>query len=271
MSAWDKPIESSKKSFTKTQWYIWSSGYNYMRIISEPHIVDTHYIMNSTVKCLGRDECPVCKDNKNLWIEFGKEAKNHGLVSTSTRVFFNVLDRTVGKVCPNADCGVEVKKVRGSFPSSCPKCNTLLTNVEAKKLNLPRVVQISSNVFNDLILKIRSEVQDGNGNPLPLTAYDIVFNSVGEGKERRSAPEVPEVINTEEVAFDSEKLADLSTCYLNFTASEILSLRQGVTVKDIFAARKGTSVVVKDPEVDNEVNRESIKNRIASLLTQDEE
>jgi hypothetical protein len=243
MSAWNKPIEkkSSGRDFKKTRFYVWASGHNFFRVAGEPEIVDTHFIQGTSVKCLGKDVCPFCIDNRKLWAEFGKESKNHGYNNISTRVYFNVIDRNIGKICPNEECGYDVKKSRGVVPTSCPKCNTLLASVESKRLDVIRVVNISSATFNEWVTDILPQVTDADGNMLDIHLYDSVFNSVGEKQDRRSKPEVPETLNTDPVDVNSEDLYDLSGSYLTLTADEIRDLRSGMSVRDIFAARKAST------------------------------
>lgn len=271
MSAWDQPVErTTQGNFKKNKWYSWATGYNFMRILGEPHFVATHRINGWEVKCLG-DDCPVCQDNARLWTEFGREAPKHdGFLQTSRKAYFNVIDRTVGKICPNTECGVEVKKVRGAFPTACPKCSTMLVSVEPQKLNIIRIVGVSANpntvdkktgevtrygAFNKIV-NVRSQILDENGDPRSFDTYDFCFNSVGEGMERRSEPEVPETLNIEPVEYNVEDLFDLSRCYTTLTADEIQQARRGVQFRDIFAARK-TAVSEEQLPWNNEVSEEA--------------
>jgi hypothetical protein len=195
-----------------------------------------HYLNNAYVLCL-EDECPICKNNFKLMTEFPDNFREvKGWSRRNERYAVNVLDRTMVKICPS--CGTEIKKESGTFPAICTKkgCNAVIANVPETKLDKVKVIS-KGPTFKDQIVALNTSVLDDVGNPIPITNYDITVNIKGTGKETVMTL-IPYPNKNEPVDIDESKLYDLTKTVLTLTAPELVELQQGISVKDILAARK---------------------------------
>lgn len=258
-------------TFKKLDYFLQEPGKHYIRFLEpteEAAILPSHYFprgqTGTSLQCLGED-CPVCKNNRRLWLENpGKKWKDiEGLVSLSDRIAINVLDRTMVKVCPKTECQAEVKAgFTGRFPDTCPYCNSILNQVVAKESGKVKVLSIPPTV-SDLVNQLEVAQLDEAGNPVPVTSYDFELLVVQKGKKRETTPQVArercDVITVPEDVF-----FDTSRAVIRLELPEMEDFLKGTSLKDIFAkksAEKTTEAAESDAVVPADVAE-----RVKSIL-----
>jgi hypothetical protein len=210
-----------------------------------PYSVDSHFFNNSkaSVECLG-DECPVCEINRKIYAtnpeDFRDDPNYH---ARSVRFFVNVLDRTPAKICPN--CSKEVKSLNSP---SCPSCNSFITAVEAKPLNKVKILGKGVQLFEQLN-SIEASVLGQDGSPLGLSNYDLTLVPSGSGKKTTITP-IPDKSANDVIDLGDKTLFDLTKAIIKLTREEMIDLQKGISIKDIFTARKATKPeVTAGPDV----------------------
>lgn len=235
-----------RQTFEKTNFLDLDYGMHVVRLIEKPTVIFTHYVPSKgSFRCLGED-CPVCKNNDGLRREHGSEAyKMPGWNSAQERHYVNILDRTMVKVCPN--CGNEVKKnIMFQYPPQCPKCNTFVTEVVETVSNKVKMVNLSPKVIKQLA-EYQKNILDENKEPLGIMNFDVVLMVTKQvdksGKEKKDIVALPkDPIDKTEINFDEleEFKYDPFNSVINLTVEEVISLLSGVSMKDIFTARKAS-------------------------------
>lgn len=253
-------FESKKVAFMNTQ-----EGTHRIRILEPDYKeVPTHYFPyhKTTVACLGED-CPVCANNKKLSMQISdwKELSKHPQYNRVTaRFYINVLDKTPHKVCA---CGVEYFNYQGVF---CPKCNEQLP--EAKPLNKVKVLAKGKTLFQDM-QAIEGAILDEQGNPIGLQNYDL--NIIVRGTQRDTTYTViADSGSIEPVNMEGLTLFPLENAIIRLTAEEMLEAQRGVSLKDIFTARKAKEPKLQPEEVQqvSEEVRSEVSAKVNSLFNQ---
>lgn len=245
MSFADTVINKGYKSDRKKNEFMQTGqGAHTIRILQpQAKTYPTHFFKATftTVLCL-EDECPICANNRSLWNQFDKEAKKQsGYNPRQYRFYVNVLDKTLAKTCEK--CGTEYKDTRNTI---C-KCGEVLP--DAKPLNKVKILNKGTTLRDDLD-SIDKAIQDNNGEPLGLVNYDIVLMVSGTGNDTKTTP-VPKTDATEPVPEDLE-LFDLEKVVIRLEPSEMLETQRGISLKDIFTARKNKEEMVFEPAVSQE-------------------
>jgi len=206
-----------------------------------------------TVKCL-EDECPVCDNNRRILMENKDNFRDvPGWAPKSKRWVFNVLDRSLVKVCPNKECALPVKKSGEAFPPACPTCGAFLTNVQIEPYN--KVALMSCGVtLAEQLNQIEASVQDESGNVLGWTSYDINLIVTGSGRKKVVTP-IPTRHN-DVVEVPADQLADAAMATLALSSNEIIDLLKGVSLKDIFTARKSGKVDESTEEAIDDISED---------------
>lgn len=238
-----------KRGFTsdrkKNEFMQVGQGAHTIRVLNEQaKTYPTHFFKNTytTVLCL-EDECPICNNNRSLWQQFDKEAKKQpGYNAKQYRFYVNVLDKTPAKICEK--CGTEYKELR----STICKCGEVLPAV-AQPLNKVKILNKGIKLRDELD-SIEKAIQNNQGDPIGITNYDMVLMVVGTGTDTKITP-VPRTEANEPVP-EGLELFDLSNIVIKLEPAEMLDLQRGITLKDIFAARKGKEEVSVDPVVSQE-------------------
>ena len=235
--------EYTKKEFKKVAFMTLTPGMHTIRFLEPTEdalLIQSHFVVTKTGRfstvCL-EDGCPLCDDNRKIYQQHPKDFRNQpGYFSKSDRYTMNILDRTIAKVCPN--CSAEVKKVGNTFLPSCPECNTIIAAVEAKPLNKVKLLQLSKTLATQLN-GIEESQLDKEGNPLGLVNYDIVFSVTQQGDKKVVTP-IPATSNNDDVSslVPADGLLDKNQGALRLSAEEIMDAIKGISLKDIFAARK---------------------------------
>lgn len=256
--------------FERPVWFVTTEGQHQIRILDETaHDEWLHFVRTPThergiyLTCL-EDDCPICIQNRQIIAENPETFRDvKGYWSRSKRWYVNVLDRTEVKVCP--ECQWENKKdVTMQFPNTClnRECNALLTEVEPHQSGKVKILAKGKRLFEPLEKNIFRVNVDEDGEPIPLTKYDIILHVVGTGRDTQTLPVKTDV--NDEVGVPEDALYDLPSIPLRLEPSEVLDFLKGVSLRDIFAARRG--------EVDEEMQelaeeiKEDIDEGIASIL-----
>ena len=215
------------------------TGGNYtIRILdSEAVCYNVHYINKATVECLG-EGCPICANNQRLILENPKDFRDiPGYSPRSRRYLVNVLDKTPVKKCPK--CGTDNYDLSPAG-TTCARCQELLVSVLPAVSNTVKVLAKGVQVF-DQLNSIDMSILNESGEPVGLTNYDLVLRVTGSGNKRIVTP-IPMSGNTEPVDPTLEKY-DLSKITIKLTPEEMLDLQRGVSLRDLFAARKANAEV----------------------------
>lgn len=231
----NESVKDPSKGFKKVEFIDLPQGQTIIRILSENvYQYYTHYVNGVYVKCL-EDGCPICASNRKIFVENPNTFRDIKEWNRRTeRYAMNVLDRTLVKICPN--CKAENKKVNNTFPVVCKSCNNVITTVEPAPLNKVKILS-KGVTLKDQLKAIKASVLDPEGTPTSLTKFDIALSVSGSGKETTITP-VPLTANMEVVEIEESALFDLTKSVIELTADELVELRRGVSLKDIFAIRK---------------------------------
>lgn len=264
-----KQPKQYESSFKKTEFIELTPGMNMIRILDEEaYDVEVHYIGSNlggtNVKCLGED-CPVCKNNKKIILENPDDFRSIKGYSPRRQIFIvNVLDRSQVKTCPNEACKKDVKAINGVFPTQCPKCGAILTGQQAHQLNKVKILSKGKQLFSQLEM-LSMAMNDEQGNTIPLTKYDIALSVSGTNKKESPSP-IPYVNANDVVHVEPDMLFDRAKAVLELTAEEIMELQRGVSLKDIFTARKPTNEKATDLDNVNKEELDRVKNDLESMF-----
>lgn len=228
--------------FKKVEFVDLSQGQHIVRFLddsSSTFTVDTHFVNNCTVVCLGED-CPICKNNHEIYVRLGKDSSKDPSYHPRRQVFYwNVYDMTPVKIC---ECGVENKKVGMNWLPTCKKCGKVLTAME-QPLNKVKVLNKGVELAR-MMDGYEASILDRERNPISPLTYDFML-MVGSDKKPMPVPQ-PQNIYTIELPEGSKY--DLKTIPVKLNAEEMRSIMRGVSIRDIFAGRKAESAIDKEME-----------------------
>lgn len=208
-----------------------------VRILTNGYLpVLTHWINKATVECLG-DSCPVCATNKMLIMQFPETFREEPKYSPRRTVnLVNVLDKTLGRTCPK--CGTDNHSVASQTSTVC-KCGEILTGALTSSMKI-KVLSRGVTLFDQLDA-INNAILDTQGEAVGLTGYDLTFVVSGTGKNKTITPIAGQI--TPMGPYESTDLYDLENVTMKLSASELVDLQRGVSLKDIFAARRASEKV----------------------------
>jgi hypothetical protein len=212
--------------------YMDTKAGNHIIRILEPSAKDwwTHYINRISVKCLG-EECPLCTRNFELIRQFPDTFRQQlGFVNRTKRYYINVLDKTPAKVC--VACGAEYKR-----KLDVCECGQVLS-AEMTPLNKVKILAKGVTLFEDLN-NINNAIRDEQGEVIGIHNYDVGLIVTGTGKDTKTTPVADKTLNTP-VDMSSIELFDTSNALIELRPDEMLELQRGVSLTDIFAARKAS-------------------------------
>jgi len=250
---------SGESKFKKTEFIALPPGITTIRILEDSaHRSYVHYVKGTYVECLGED-CPICRNNKQIIMENPKEFRN--IPNYSGRVerhAVNVYDRTMVKICPS--CGKENKKVDQSYPSVC-ECGQMLVTTVEQPLNKVKILAKGKDLFSKLNV-LEMSVLDANREPLGLKNFDITLFVSGTGRDTVITP-VPQAMVTDVIP--EQELFDTGKVNFKLTEAEILDLMKGVQLRDILTARRSSAsdTVIKEEVVDTS---KAVQEQINSLF-----
>lgn len=217
-----------------------------------------HYVNRTTIQCLG-DDCPVCETNKSIVSKNPnpKIYRNDPAYSPVIQRFaVNVLDKTLVKTCPQ--CGTENQVMAQVCVNTA--CNTFLSSVVPAPSNHVKVLQKGVKLF-DQLNSLNDAVLTNLGDKIGLKNFDINLVSTGSGTSTTyTAIPSPSADAMNGLAVPPqevpEPLFDLEKSILKLSRDEIVSLRNGVSIRDILIARSAvseeTTSVAPQPDSDIE-------------------
>jgi endogenous inhibitor of DNA gyrase (YacG/DUF329 family) len=200
----------------------------------------THYLKKQgvSIHCIGK-ECPICKRNDQIYFENPKGFRDNPEFISSREIYIiNVLDLTNCKTCP--ECGTDNYPVQGQFSPTCSKCETIITTTEAKPSNTVKILMQGKDLFNTLNV-VEANMLKKNPVFSNWTKYNLLITTTGKNRDTTRAVQADE---TQTEAISEELLAKkaiLSTVLIELVPDEIEQAVRGVSLKDIFAARKATA------------------------------
>jgi endogenous inhibitor of DNA gyrase (YacG/DUF329 family) len=251
------------EGFDKVNFMRFDYGQHRVRLLGVPNRVFTHFLKGrATIQCLGRD-CPICQNNKSIKTEHPEDFRNvSGYNASSPRHYINVLDRTSVKICP--ECQTENKpNIANEFSPTCSKCNTFVTDVEPMSSGKVKVINISQ-TNADTLNTLNSTIQDKDGEPIGLENFDLIFMASQSGNRKTIAP-MPDSNATDVVEVPEDALYDLENLVIKLEPDEIVELQKGVSLRDIFAARRGEELSDEVIAVDAEYS-EIVEKEVADLF-----
>lgn len=266
MSFVDEPVKREEKKYKRTEYMSLEEGNHLIRIL-QPKATKkfTHFIHGAYAECLGDEDCPICKNNKLLMMEYPDNreyTKQDGWASRSRRYYVNVLDQTTSVICPK-----DSKEFKCKVPSFCT-CGESLVGMEPIKLNKIKVLSGGVGLFEEDLNSIEKAIVDETTQePLGIMAYNLVLVVKGSGKER-AITVIPQAPSSLSVDISGMELFNLDNVVIKLHPDEMLNLQRGISLKDIFAARNSRSVDVKEPvkTLVSESTISEINDRIASLF-----
>jgi len=238
---------SNSDTFKKPVYIKLSEGEHFVRFlhpIEETRLVYTHWVNRASIECIGAD-CPVCEKNQTILNSVNgdrKLAKDvSGYSPYQVRYYANILDRTQVKVHPDSEQGFENKRLSdGTFPAVCGETSKMLAEVAPQPSDKIKILAGGVTLFDQLdSINSATGKRDEAGNivPIGIQNFDVVLDVKGTGRDRKITP-VPQVLIDDVVTYDVDELHDLDKAIIKLTAVEIHDLLRGVTLKDIFAARR---------------------------------
>lgn len=252
-------IENTNTDYPKekrTEFLKLSDGHTYSIRILEPKAtkVFTHFLGGRyTVRCLG-DNCPICKKTMELAAKYPETYKREpGYAPRQKRYYVNVLDKTNVKKCP--ECGTEYLNPNVGI---CSSCSVALGDPEPS--NTVKMLAKGPAVFGQLN-DINKAVLDQQREPIGINNYDLSLVVSGRGKETKITV-VPQPQNNEPVEGELE-LFEISKTLIELEPDEMLDVQRGVSLKDIFAARKADS----DDELFDEEISKSIQQEVDDAVS----
>jgi hypothetical protein len=225
--------------------FLSATGRAVFRILDEKaRKFSAHYVNKTTVQCLG-EECPICESNGLIMVKNPNPKvyrQDPGFSPIIQRFAVNVFDKTLVKKCPQ--CKVENPV---SLPN-CTGCNAFITGVAPEPSNTVKILQKGVKLF-DQLNSLNDAVLNSLGDKIGLTNFDINLITSGTGTQTTytAIPSItPQVMAGETVVLEvvPEPLFDLDKAVLKLDRDELLSLKNGVGVRDILIARQA----VESPE-----------------------
>lgn len=271
MSFYEPTEKQTFKTQRKTEFIdLKHDGSHFIRVLNPVAKKYYQHWIGGGIECLG-DECPQCQQNKRILAEESLKANGNNSVAFKNamkiqgfnwkqeRGAVNVLDRTPVKICPK--CQSEVKADNEVFPTSCPSCGNFIQKVEVRPLDKVRVFSRAGSVFEKIGLLEKTKL-DEEGNEIGLANFDLELiiagnNTIPRKTDRMDKVEVPE-----------DALFDLDNTVVHLEPDEMVQKMRGVSLKDIFAARRATTPDVEDErkEVDEDSLAE-IQSKIDELFS----
>lgn len=235
----DIPENTGESKFKSTEYVKIQAGFALrLRVLDKraTHQV-RHYIPTSKISilCLGDEECPICKKNSALMRENPKAAPREikGFIARQNRFLVNVLNRTMAKVTLS---GKVVYPIGGQFPGVDTETGEDLSRIEPKPLNRIEVLDKGPELYQQLNMA-NDQVTDATGNPIGLWNFNIGITATGVGRKMKTAI-VSYPNENDKVEVKEEDKYVLSTLGIQLTPSEIEKVLTGVSLRDIFAARR---------------------------------
>lgn len=267
-------IQKDKSQFKKLDFFKLTQGIHRVRFLDEEvYQTAVHFLPSGkfSVKCLG-ENCPICQRDRKIMLERPDDFKEDpNFIPTQYRYFFNVLDRTNVKVCPN--CGAENKQSVFSnekwvFSATCG-CGAFITDVSPTPSNKVKLLSTGSTFGTDL-RALSMSVLDDNGDSIGINSFDVGIVVTGTGFNKRSNLQ-PLTKYMDEVKVNPEDLYPSDSGYITLSPEEILDALRGVSLRDLFTARGNStpSPVTEEVTAAEKIASEEVKAKIDNLFDQE--
>lgn len=247
---------TGEANFKKAQYLKLEEGIKYtIRILEEQATkVITHFVNNSSIKCLEED-CPFCKRNTELLMQYPDSYRDSpDWRPRQKRFFVNVLDKTPVKRC---ECG---KEYSNTTRVSCDCGKPLSNNIVPS--NTVKILSKGITLFSQLN-DVNSAILNQSGEPVGVTGYDIFLLVSGRGKDT-AVTAIPDAAHVGPQIGDFE-LYDLTSPVPELSPEEAVDLSRGVSLRDIFAARRAQDSA--DAPVVSAETSEVIKQKVKNLFS----
>ena len=226
----DIDVSGSSDGFNKAQFLNYSLGEHRIRLLENPRRIFLHYFRGKgTIECLGSD-CPICQRNKIIAASTGDPTKDPAYNKPSLRFYFNGVDRSMVKICPN--CQEENKESQAGFLPVCSECGAIITDVGSHPVDKVKVINVSRTNAEKL-RSFQAGILDANKEPIGLENYDVLFKVYMTGKVKNIDPE-PDPSANDALEVPEDALYDLEKVTVKLEPDEIESFLKGVSLKDIF-------------------------------------
>jgi len=253
----DIDTSGANESYNKAEFLSYDLGEHRIRLLTEPRRVFLHYLRGKgTIECLGSD-CPICQKNKLIASTSQAPEKEPGYNRSSLRYYFNGLDRTLVKICPN--CQTPNKKGSIGFLPVCSECGAVITDIQEAPLDRVKIVNVSK-TNAELLRTIQASTLNAENQPLGLENFDVIFKVFMVEKQKNIIVDADPTAN-DKVEVPEDALFDLERITIKLEPDEMESLVSGVSLKDIFAARRGD-----DFSEDLEKFSEETEEKVAQLF-----
>jgi hypothetical protein len=238
----DIPVyDETKGDFKKVKFLKIIPGYPVrVRVLNKSaYRVSKHYLPKQKISIVCLEEnCPICANNKKLALQ--NKDMNYsdipGIINRQNRFLVNVLNRT--KVKTTSTEHVVYAGADGKFPSQHPETGEDLTQIKATSQNTIEVLERGSTLFGQLN-GIYDTIRDEEGNKIGLTNFDIILTASGKGRQMTVSAVAQPQFNDEVKLLDTD-LYDLTKVPMKLSEDELIQVLNGVSLQDIFEARKST-------------------------------
>ncbi|KKN45708.1 hypothetical protein LCGC14_0680260 [marine sediment metagenome] len=243
--------EYEASDYSKTNYLRFQEGVpTTVRIISEgSRYVAKHFLtkIRTSILCLG-EQCPICERNKTLREQHGRNAnKQSDYIAIQNRNMLNVLDRTL--VIVDEETGDEYSAHKGTFPTITKDGKRSLIDVTPQPSNSIKVLERGKRLFEQFDVN-HNEYQHLGG----IRGFDIKLVTMGAGKTM-SISVVPLPERNDDITELLEGLEEpvLEDLGIQLSPDEVLEAASGVTLRDIYAARKSDETESDTSAVDAEL------------------
>ena len=270
------PPPSAGGDFKKTAFYKLEPGKHRFRVVSHAVQKLVHFLNNVSFECPGEEDCPVCLRNAEILAKAGgdkQKAKEQGWKPYNTNYYINIVSRNPVKIHPESEGYENPPFAYGEngevfWPPVCKKTAKPLTEVPVTVSNKVYVLRGSPALFwknyqnpqavtfNDLYKKF--------GGAIPC---DVQITSIQKENSTIKTFILEALENeTEPVDVNEEDLFDLENITIKLTSEEIVSILAGVSLRDIFAARKAEGNFVADVTPEEKAELVTTAQSLASSL-----
>ncbi len=233
--------EYEQSDYPKVKYLRFQEGIpSIVRVISaESLYVAKHYLKNirTSILCL-EDQCPICDKNKTLREQHGRNAsKQPDYINIQNRNIVNVLDLT--SVIVDDETGNEYPAFKGTFPTVTQDGQRSLADVLPRPSNTIKVLERGKRLFEQFDVYHNEYAHLGG-----IRGLNLKFVTLGAGtKMTISVVPLPEQSTPLDELFDALDAdariePELATLGIQLVPDEVLQAVSGVSLRDIFAARK---------------------------------
>lgn len=223
----------------------------------------------TSVLCLGAD-CPICQQNEVIRRENPKTfQKIKGYIPVQRRWMVNVLDRTL--VIKDEETGEEYYPVKGKFPTVTSDGERSLVNLQPVPSNTIKILERGQTLFEMFaVIHADSVVEDENGGESGgITTFDVKLVAAGSGTDMVISV-IPQN-RTDDVTpiLEQNNLTPyvLSAIGVELTPDEVTEVVRGVSIRDVFAARRAKEESDSDKEIKSSFS--DLSDKVATLFGED--